>query len=263
MDVTHLAVDLGKLRLTIGTQVLISEALHHLEVPVDTGNHQQLLVGLRGLWEGVELSRIHPRGDDEVSRPLRGRLDQKRRLHLHKLLPVEVATDQLRHPVAEGEIAYHTGAADVEVAVLHPQLIPAIRLLLDREGRGLGGGEDIERVDIDLNVTGRHLGVLRGALHDGTYGLDHILTTDLRCLLELLMATALSEDQLGDPIPITKVDKGHPAHLTYPLHPSGQRHLGANIGGAKLSTSLCSIHDISHYVRLTPYEQPHEDYFIL
>ena len=40
MDVAHLAVDLGELRLTIGTQILISEALHHLEVPVDTGNHQ-------------------------------------------------------------------------------------------------------------------------------------------------------------------------------------------------------------------------------
>ena len=40
MDVAHLAVDLGKFRLTIGTQVLITEALHHLEVPVDTGDHQ-------------------------------------------------------------------------------------------------------------------------------------------------------------------------------------------------------------------------------
>ena len=139
MDVAHLAVDLGKFRLTIGTQILVAEALHHLEVPVDTGDHQQLLVGLRGLRKGVELSRIHPRGDDKVSRALRSGLDQERRLHLHKLLSIEVATDQLCHPVAEGEIAHHIGSANVEVAVLHPQLITAIRLFLDREGRGLGG----------------------------------------------------------------------------------------------------------------------------
>ena len=118
-------------------------------------------------------------------------------------------------------------------------------------------------MDIDLDVTGRHLRVLRGALHDGTHRLDHILPPDLGRLLELLMTAALGEDQLGDPVPITQVDEGHPAHLTYPLDPSRQRHLGAYVGGAKLSTSFCSIHDISHCVRLTPDEQPHEDYFIL
>ena len=43
----HLAVDLGKLGLAVGAQVLIAEAAHNLEIAVHAGNHQQLFQRLR------------------------------------------------------------------------------------------------------------------------------------------------------------------------------------------------------------------------
>ena len=43
----HLAVNLRKLRLTVGTQVFVAEALGNLEVAIETANHQQLLQSLR------------------------------------------------------------------------------------------------------------------------------------------------------------------------------------------------------------------------
>ncbi len=55
----HLAVYLSELRLPVGTQVFVAEALGYLEVTVETGHHEQLLQGLRALWQGVELSRVH------------------------------------------------------------------------------------------------------------------------------------------------------------------------------------------------------------
>ena len=43
----HLAVYLRELRLTVGTQVFIAEALGYLEVTVETADHEQLL---QRLW---------------------------------------------------------------------------------------------------------------------------------------------------------------------------------------------------------------------
>ena len=59
VDKRHLTVDLRELRLPVGTQVFVAEALGYLKVPVESRYHQQLLEGLRALRQGVELSRIH------------------------------------------------------------------------------------------------------------------------------------------------------------------------------------------------------------
>ena len=40
----HLAVDLCELRLAVGTQILVAEALGYLEVAVETRHHQKLLI---------------------------------------------------------------------------------------------------------------------------------------------------------------------------------------------------------------------------
>ena len=100
----HLAVDLSEFRLPVGTEVLITETLYYLEVPVEAGDHQQLLEGLRALRQGIELAVMDPRRDDEVARPLWCRLDQHRRLDLYESLPVEIAPRLLRHPVAQHDI---------------------------------------------------------------------------------------------------------------------------------------------------------------
>ena len=56
---THLAVNLRKLRLAVGAQVFVAEALHNLEVTIHAADHQQLLQGLRALGEGIELTWVH------------------------------------------------------------------------------------------------------------------------------------------------------------------------------------------------------------
>ena len=42
----HLEVELGELRLPVRTQVLVAVTAHDLEVAVQSGHHQQLLVEL-------------------------------------------------------------------------------------------------------------------------------------------------------------------------------------------------------------------------
>ncbi len=58
LDEAHLDVDLGELGLTVGTQVLVAEALGDLVVALDATDHEQLLQKLRGLRQGVEVAGL-------------------------------------------------------------------------------------------------------------------------------------------------------------------------------------------------------------
>ena len=86
----HFAVDLRELGLTVGTQVFIAEALGYLEITVETCHHEQLLVELRRLREGIKLSRIHARRHHEVAGTLGGRFHQDRSFHFKEAIVVEI-----------------------------------------------------------------------------------------------------------------------------------------------------------------------------
>ena len=50
----HLEIDLGELRLPVGTQIFIAETTHDLEIFLVAAHHQQLLEDLRRLRQRVE-----------------------------------------------------------------------------------------------------------------------------------------------------------------------------------------------------------------
>ena len=57
-DEAHLEVELVELaRQTVGARILVAEAGRDLEIAVEAGDHQELLVLLRSLRQGVELAR--------------------------------------------------------------------------------------------------------------------------------------------------------------------------------------------------------------
>ena len=72
---THLAINLRKLRLAVGTQVFITKTFHNLEITVKARHHQQLFESLRRLGQGIELSRIHTGRNHKITCALRCRLD--------------------------------------------------------------------------------------------------------------------------------------------------------------------------------------------
>ena len=153
LDKRHLAVYLCELGLPVGAQVLVAEAAHNLEVAVHARHHEQLLVLLRTLRQGVELARVHAAGHHEVARPFGRGLDEHGGLNLEKLLCAEVVACQHRHAVTQLEVAAHGVAADVEVAVT--QVVAAVALVLDGERRRLGLVEDHQPLHLNLDVARR------------------------------------------------------------------------------------------------------------
>ena len=89
LDEAHLDVHLRELGLTVGTKVLVAEALGNLVVALDAAHHEQLLQELRGLRQGVEVTRLDAAGHQEVTRALGRGLEEARRLDLHEGAAVE------------------------------------------------------------------------------------------------------------------------------------------------------------------------------
>ncbi len=68
VDERHLDVDLRELGLAVEAKILVAEALHDLEVAIESRDHEELFEELGALGQGVEFPGREARGDDEVAR---------------------------------------------------------------------------------------------------------------------------------------------------------------------------------------------------
>ena len=134
----HLQVDLGEFRLTVGPKVLITEAAGNLHIAVIAREHQQLLVELGRLGQGIELAGVYTGGHQIVTGAFGGGLDEHRGFDLHKTVLVEVVTGDLDNAVAGHQSLLHGAAAQVQIAVLEAQLLLDVGIVDDLERRGLG-----------------------------------------------------------------------------------------------------------------------------
>ena len=85
---SHFAVDLGEFGLTIRTEIFVTKTFYDLIVSIVAAHHQQLLECLRRLGKGIELPRIHARGDHEITCTFGRRFDQEGRLNIKKAMLV-------------------------------------------------------------------------------------------------------------------------------------------------------------------------------
>ena len=221
LDERHLDVELGELRLAVGAQVLVAEAAGDLEVAVEAGDHQELLVELGRLRQGVEMPGVDPAGDQEVAGTLGRAAAQDGRLDLEEVLLAHDVAHELAKAVAEDEDPLHVGPAEVEVAILQAQLLVGLGPvhLEGRRGRGVVehqlGGPDLDRAGLEL-------GVLLAGKPGGDDPLDpdHVLVAELaRSGLQLGAGVGL-EDDLGDPVAVAQVDEDQPAEIAPGVHPA-------------------------------------------
>src|SRR5690606_12998592 len=97
----HLAVNLGKFRLSVRSQIFIPETFDNLEIAVKTTDHQQLLEGLWRLGKRIKLAWVDTAGNNEVPGPLRGTFDQYRCFHFNKVQGILIFSGFLHHSVSE------------------------------------------------------------------------------------------------------------------------------------------------------------------
>ena len=129
---------------------------------------------------GVSTSRKGAGRHEEVARALGRGLEERRGLHLEELAVVQRLTQREGEVGAHLEVGRHARAAEVQVAIAQADVLGGVHVVLDLEGRRLGGVEDLDLVDEDLDLAGRELGVVHalGALAHDTGDLDRPLGAD-------------------------------------------------------------------------------------
>ncbi len=124
-----------------------------------------------------------------------------------------MVADDLVDLVPQTEDPRHLGPAQVEVAVPQSQLLRCLDPILDRERRGVRGGEHLGGPNRDLDLPGRQVRVHRalGSSPDLAHDPDDRLALEgLRdgvCLGRILRV----EHELNETLPIAQVDERHAA----------------------------------------------------
>ena len=218
----HFHIHLRELRLTVGAQVFIPEASGHLIILVNAAHHQQLLEDLRALGQGVELAVVHPAGHQIIPRTLRGGLGEHGGLHREEALAVQIILSALLHPMAEAQPLHHLRAAQVQVAVLQPQLVLHARVI-QREGQRicLAGHLQLHRTQFhsaggQLFVHGLLIAQADGAFHRN-YGFVFQLIRRRKFLRRELGRV---EHHLQNAFPVPQVHENNAAHIPLGLHPA-------------------------------------------
>ena len=240
----HLTVDLSKLRLTVSTKILIAETLTYLEITIQSSHHTELFQRLRTLRKSIELPWIHTAGHDKVASPLGSGVDQYRSLNLHKTLSVEIAAHLESKLMSQFEIFTHHRASQIQIAILHTDIITAIALLLNRKRRSKRLIDDIELLHYNLNITRREVLVFRITLSHHTCSLNDIFASKSGSSLLELIARLLIESKLSDTISVTQIYKRQGAEIVNALHPPGESDRLALISESQLATCLTTIHYI-------------------
>ena len=226
-DEAHLYVELGEVGLAVGSQVLVAEAAGDLEVALETGDHQQLLEQLRGLRKRVEGPAVLAARHEEIASAFRSRAGQDRGLDLEEALSVQEAAHRGGQTVAQFDRALHRLAAQVEVAVAQPRLLPGFRAeAFDRERRRIGFGQHLGFSHVNLELTGRELGVdgLRFPGHDLAGDRDHVLRTQPVAEVEGAPGFIGVEYELDEPGPVPQVDEDQTAVIPAPVNPARDPH---------------------------------------
>ena len=113
----QLHIDLGKFRLTVRTQILVTEAFGQLEVTVITGAHQKLLEQLGRLGQCIETTRMHTARYQIVSGSLGGALNQDGGLDLQESLVCQEFPNLGCHLAPQHQVALQVRTAQIQVTV--------------------------------------------------------------------------------------------------------------------------------------------------
>ena len=157
LDKGHLHVDLRELGLPVRPQVLVAEAPGDLEVPLEAGDHEDLLEQLRGLRQRVIASRMQTGGHEVVARPLWGGLRQHRRLDLEEASLVEDTPGLEGKAVTQFHRALHGRPAEIDVAPAQARLLARRGRFIHRERRGLALVQQLQPLDHQLDLPGREV----------------------------------------------------------------------------------------------------------
>ena len=214
--------------MAIGPQILVAIAAGELEIFFHASDHEDLLVLLRRLGQGVKLSGMHAAWHEEFARALRCALEERGRLDLEEALFLHEHPRRGGHPAAQAHVVDHLRPPQVEVAVLEAQFLVDLGRdfrVVDAERQHVGLVQDLQFVSQHLDKAGVDLFVLRAVGPDAHLAgdADHAFAVELGGgLKQVGRKIAGVKHRLGAAFAIPDVDENDPAQVAVGVNPAVQ-----------------------------------------
>ena len=178
-----------------------------------------------------EHAGVHPARNQIVPGAFGRALGQKRRFDIDETVVVEEAPHGLGDRVARDQHLLEARPPEVEVAVLEPEALGHVGLVLDHERQGLGRVQDRKVAHEHLDLAGRELGVHRVARprSDLAGNGEHELAPDVVGQRVRVRGRFGIDDHLGDAGAVAEVDEDEPAVVAPGVHPAHERHGRAHV----------------------------------
>ena len=218
-----LDVHLGKLGLTIGTQIFIAETLGNLVVAIYTRHHQQLFEQLRRLWQSEEGTFVGTARYQVVTGTFRGGTGQDRGFHIHESAAVQEVPDVTGHTGTEPQTVDHLRATQIYETVPQANILAHVDVLIQRERRGGGCVQNDQLFAQQLDLASGHVVVLgtRGATTNAAGHLDNKFAADFLRQSKTFRGVRIDHN-LRHAIPISQIQKDDPTVVTAAVYPSAE-----------------------------------------
>ncbi len=233
----HLQIDLRKFRLPVGAQVLVAETAHDLKILIEAAHHQQLLEDLRRLRQRVEGARIDARWHQIIAGALGRGAGQDRRFDFEEPLTGKHLADSEGDLRAQDDVALHTRAAQIDVAVFEARVFLDVHVVFHGERGRARFVQYPQLLDHEFDFSGGDswINVIRRARTDGALGRNDVFGSEQLRLGVQRRVYVFVEDQLGHAFAVAKVNEDDPAQIAAAMYPSHQQRFLACIGGAQFA----------------------------
>lgn len=131
-------------------------------------------------------------------------------------------------------------AAQIQVAVPKPRLLADFDVLINLEGKGRSGVEDLGLLGEDLHLTGGQLGVLVA----GGPALHRPGDPEHKLVAQRVEVLLIADDHLRHTGGVTQIQEGHSAVVAATGHPAAQGDSLTNEFGVDLAGGVSAEHSV-------------------
>ncbi len=230
-------------RLTVRPQIFIAETARQLKVSLQAADHQQLFEELRRLGQRVKILRMDTAGDEIIARPFGRACGQHGRFHLHKPARIEKLPHALKNTMPQQQIILHRRTADIQIPVLHAQILGNIfrargfparhhRLVGDDKRQRIGFGKNRHPVDKNFQLSRFDVWIFR-AFHSfsgrARYRNTVFGTQRCRSLTDSRRCDIRTENNLDNAAAVAQMNKQQAAVIAVGVHPAAKLNGPADI----------------------------------
>ena len=233
VDKTHFKVDLRKLGLTVGAQILVAEATGNLVVTVHAADHKQLFVLLRTLRQRVETAGVNTAWHKVVARAFRAGTTKHRGFDFKEAALVQVITCDFANLAAKHKVLLQLLTSEIDVTILKAQHFVGV-FVTDGKRSRFRFGQDFQLFGNYFHFARFHVGVYIVACataHLAHYGNYVFQFNSARLFQKFVRANVGVEYNLHNAAAVAQLQENKSAEVATTVHPTHQGKLVSDVAG--------------------------------